>query len=383
MDRRPDAGDRMRVLIVEDGYQRGALTAVRALHKAGWHVGVASPVKGHAARSRHCSAWHPAPQPSDGLDRFERGINAALTTGYDIVLPAGDAELLTLSSLRGSLGPAVRLPDHEAVVNVLDKGIWEREAAAIGLEVPRRVQAGEGRFPVVVKELLHGAPSGKHTRSEAVVAMDQDELDQALTEIRSNGGTGIAQQHIPGTLIGVIVIVDRAGQVIGRGQQEAFRLWPAEAGVSTYARTVEPETELVDKLGALVHELGWWGPAEAQFIETDSQKVLIDINPRIYGSMALATSAGLDVASMWARLCRGEAPTPARAAPGHRYQWLEGDLRRALFASENGRVRDVGRTVAASLGAHHSLWSIRDPWPATRFAATLTGRALRKGDAWS
>jgi predicted ATP-grasp superfamily ATP-dependent carboligase len=268
-------------------------------------------------------------------------------------------------------------------VDILDKGIWEQNAAAFGLDVPRRVEAGEDRFPVIVKELLHGGPSGGHTRSEAVVATNHDELDMALAEIRSNGGTGIAQQRVVGTLIGVIVIVDRAGNVVGRGQQEASRLWPAEAGVSTYARTVEPETDLVDKLGALVHELGWWGPAEAQFIETDSQKVLIDINPRIYGSIALATQAGLDVASMWAQLCRGETPTPARAVSGHRYQWLEGDLRRALFASDNGRLRAVGRTVAASLGAHHSLWSIRDPWPATRFAATLTGRALRKGDAWS
>ena len=373
----------MRVLIVEDGYQRGALTAVRALHETGWRVGVASPVKGHAARSRHCSAWHRAAPPSDGRDLFERDLRAALAAGYDIALPAGDAELLTLSALRDSLGPAIRLPEHEAVVNILDKGIWEQNAAAIGLEVPQRVEAGDERFPVIVKELLHGDPSGNHTRSEAVVATDRSELEKALTQIRSNGGTGFAQQHVVGPLIGVIVIVDRSGKVVGRGQQEAFRLWPADAGVSTYARTVEPESDLVDKLGALVHRLGWWGLAEAQFIENGSRKVLIDINPRIYGSMALATLAGLDVSSMWARLCLGETPTPARAAPGHRYQWLEGDLRRALLASDNGRLRDVARTVAASIGAHHSLWSIRDPWPATRFAATLTGRALRKGDAWS
>jgi len=65
----------MRVLIVEDGYQRGAVTAVRALRKTGWTVGVASPVEGHAARSRHCAVWHRAAQPADGIESFERDLS--------------------------------------------------------------------------------------------------------------------------------------------------------------------------------------------------------------------------------------------------------------------------------------------------------------------
>ena len=48
----------MRALIVEDGWQRGALAATRSLGRAGWDVGIGSPRPGFAAASRFAAAWH-------------------------------------------------------------------------------------------------------------------------------------------------------------------------------------------------------------------------------------------------------------------------------------------------------------------------------------
>ena len=53
----------MRALIVEDGWQRGALAASRSLGRAGWDVGIGSPRPGFAAASRFSAAWHEVPPP--------------------------------------------------------------------------------------------------------------------------------------------------------------------------------------------------------------------------------------------------------------------------------------------------------------------------------
>ena len=63
-------------LIVEDGWQRGALAATRSLGRAGWDVGIGSPRPGFAAASRFAAAWHEVPPPEE-----DRGRRSWLRSG--------------------------------------------------------------------------------------------------------------------------------------------------------------------------------------------------------------------------------------------------------------------------------------------------------------
>jgi hypothetical protein len=70
---------------------------------------------------------------------------------------------------------------------------------------------------------------------------------------------------------------------------------------------------------------------------------------------------------LWARVAAGRA-IGARPAvrTGVRYQWLWGDLRRAVSEGRGGRLADVLGCLAYARGATHGIWSPEDPWPALR-----------------
>lgn len=362
---------------MEDGYQRGALTAVRSLGRSSVEVGVASPVKGHAARSRHCARWHEVVSPTAGGSDFVSGLRSALAAEYDVVLAAGDAELMALSLARESLGSAVRLPDHEVVRAVLDRERWKEGAAASGLGLPREVSEDGPAFPVVVKEAVHGGEVGQAPRHEVMVVDNEGEMRAVIEKIRSEGGTPLLQEVVRGPLKAVVLVLDRDGRVVAAAQQEALRLWPPRAGVSAYARTVRVDRGLADRCADMLRTLRWWGIAELQFLTGPGGDVLIDVNPRIYGSCALATAAGADVTGAWAAVCMEREVPYMEARSGVRYQWLEGDLRRASSSGEK-RGRDILRTLAAAVGSHHSMWSFSDPVPTLAFAATLARRARKR-----
>ena len=73
-------------------------------------------------------------------------------------------------------------------------------------------------------------------------------------------------------------------------------------------------------------------------------------------------------------------PMEVQALPSAevRYQWLEGDLRRALEERRGGLVCDVVNCLGFALGATHSTWHRSDPWPAAALALELLGRGPRK-----
>ena len=87
----------MRALIVEEGLSRGALAGARGLARESWSIGVASPVRGLASSSRFTTRWHRIPSLKDGSQPFRDTLERVIDSeGYEVVFPAGDAELLEL-----------------------------------------------------------------------------------------------------------------------------------------------------------------------------------------------------------------------------------------------------------------------------------------------
>ncbi|HEY7874875.1 MAG TPA: hypothetical protein VIG64_07100, partial [Actinomycetota bacterium] len=130
---------------------------------------------------------------------------------------------------------------------------------------------------------------------------------------------------------------------------------------------------------SLLAELGWFGLAQLQFVlDPDGRHRFIDFNGRIYGSIALAARAGVDLAGTWAALAVGEKPDGGDARPGVRFQWLEGDLKRAVLAGPRRFVPELVGAIRYGRGAAHSVLSARDPMPAIRYAGTLLARGAGK-----
>jgi len=374
----------MRALIVEDGNQRGALSAARALGRAGWTVGVGSPKRGSASRSRWTRRWHEVPPPIEGAGVFEAAIVEAIADGgYDVIFGSGDSESMALARIGSRLDATVGHPAASTLLRAYDKARLTESARRVGIPVPSTSTRADDpalTYPVVVKQRLHGGTDGTSSRLDTATAATVQEAETLAASAREDGVEVLFQDAIDGNLMAYVVVADGDHKVIGEVTQRAIGTFPPGAGVSVRAVTVETDPELAHRVHDLISEIEWWGVAELQFlVGDDGSPKLIDLNGRFYGSLALAIAAGIDVPGLCASIALdGVHEAAPKARVGVRYQWLEGDLRRARVERTGGLLRDVWGCLRFAPGATHSLWSPRDPWPAIAFSGILAGRALRK-----
>jgi predicted ATP-grasp superfamily ATP-dependent carboligase len=376
---------RPRALVVEQGWSRGCLAAVRALSAAGWSVGVAAPEpRGLALASRCCRFGHLIAPLQPSVDAFVTSVATVARQGrYDVVFGAGEAEVLALSAARTALPAVFPHSQHDLLLRALDKSELSRAACAVGLAVPDVVDVGDvpdERTAVVVKARLHARPDvqGAPPRIDTTVVVGRTAAHRRVADIRALGGEPEVQTFHAGTLVAYSAVRGRAGQgVVADSMQRASRIWPPGAGASCRAETVEADEDLVDRSGALLEELGWFGLAELQFlVGEDGVPRLIDLNGRFYGSLSLAVAAGANLPAAWADLALGRTPGPrVRARPGVRYQWGTADVRRALRERRGGLLADVAATTTYAARSRHSVVALRDPAPA---ATRLLGAAAAR-----
>lgn len=368
------------ILIADSGWTRGALAAARALRGAGFPVGVAAPsARGLASASRDVCARHALPPLQTDPAGWIGALNEAIAThGYELVLPAADAELLAISALRDRLEAAVPYPEHERVVRAIDKLTLAEAAREAKLATPRTVELTDEEpdrweLPAMIKARLHAAPAGAHApgRLEASVATTRREAKEAAQRISAGGGAPLMQEIVAGKLMAHTVVSGPDGSLLASVAQIADRTWPTRAGPSTRATTIEPDRELVERISRLLRTLEWRGLAQLQFIRDEGGRAhLIDFNARLYGSLALAVGAGPNLPAIWASSALGHGPSAVAAArPGVRFQWLEGDLRAAAASGQGAGA--LLECLRFAHGAHHPVWSRGDPRPAVHSAVRL------------
>jgi predicted ATP-grasp superfamily ATP-dependent carboligase len=355
----------------------------RALAKAGWEVGcVTADVRGLLAASRSISQLHQVPPPSVDLEGFVEATGSAISTrSYEAVLPSSDAETLALSALRQRLPIPLPYPAHDAVLGAFDKLELTRAANTCGIGAPWTTPATEEVLeavngPVVVKVRFHWTPGsvGMPARWRTYICADQREARQRIVELRAAGGDPLLQEVVRGPLLHCHVLLDRHGDLVAAVQQRSEPVsqtpltWPPGAGVRVRSVTVPLDRELAEKVTVLLRRLGWVGFVGLMFIVgADGVPRLVDFNGRIPMSFQQSIAACPALPDLWARVAAGR---PIGAVPvartGVRYQWLWGDLRRAVKEGRRGRVVDVLGCLAYAPGATHGIWSATDPWPAIR-----------------
>jgi len=181
------------------------------------------------------------------------------------------------------------------------------------------------------------------------------------------------QEAVRGDLLALVLLVDETGRTVAAVQQRAERLYRSGVGISARSRSEAVSADLESRALRLLGRLGWHALAELQFItEAEGDPVLIDLNGRFYGSLSLALAAGVNLPDLWARQALGLPTGPRREAPaGVGYQWLEGDLRRAVQERRGGLLRDVTDCLTAAPHLNHSMWASDDPLPLVRQVSRL------------
>src|SRR5436190_6084019 len=325
-----------------NGQARSTLAAVRSLARAGYRPAVTvSASLSIAAASRHCGRAVHVPPVTD--TDYEAAVKAELAAHtYLTVLAASDAALLALGA---------------PVEHLVDKGVVAERAAGAGLLVPptRRFASREELFdsersldyPVVVKPTLSFSPVVRVASAAELHA-----------RVAANGP--VLVQPFLGDRLRAVAGVAWRGRLAAAAHQRYLRTWPPDCGTASAAETVEPDLELEAAVLRLLD--GFEGVFQAQL----AGPYLLDLNPRVYGSLPLAVAAGANLLAVYCDLLRGVEREAVRARPGVFYRWVEGDLRH-LFAG----VRDGSVGLGAALralrprrGAAHSTESLSDPLPA-------------------
>lgn len=364
------------------GEHPGGLAAIRALRAAGYEPWAAATTdRGYGALSRASAGTVAVSDPrADPLSFAGELAKAASRLGAAVVLPGTEAALLALGEHRDLFAPdvAVGAPPPEVTIAATDKQLMSARAEAAGFTVPdtqlvtaETVTVADVTFPAVVKPVRSelAGPDGLQ-RFEVVRAADRAELAEALDVLP--GRAALVQPYVTGP-IRTVNGVCWNGEVVAAVHKLAERTWPADCGVVSYARTVPVEPDVDRAARTLLADIGWSGLFNLQMIESGGKHHVIDLNPRIYHSLALAVGAGANLPAIWVALLLGRPLPPTDYRPGVRFR-SEEDALALASAFRHGDRRAAVRAALPRRDTVHAIASISDPQP----MLGLVDRAVRR-----
>ena len=113
---------------------------------------------------------------------------------------------------------------------------------------------------------------------------------------------------------------------------------------------------LTDRARALLGSLGWQGIFQLQLLElADGRLAVIDLNPRVFASIALDADAGANLAAVWCDWLLGRDPAPVTARPARRYRWEEGDLCNFAWQLRHRRLRAAAGVLLPHRRVTHAV----------------------------
>ncbi len=376
--------------LVLDGEERVALAVTRSLGRRGVPVSVAAARSDPlAGASRHATRRILMPSPMSAPDALAAELEAlARREPGQVWFPLTDASLAVVDAARDRLaGALLPIPSAEALAQAWDKGRLLEVARTVGVESPRTWSPGDVDqvrslapaldYPVVLKprrsrhRTAHGLIEGRvayvHSAAELVPAWET--LSARIPD-------PLIQERIPGYGMGIFLLADH-GRVLARFAHRRLREKPPSGGVSVLSESIAVPPELAAAAERLLAALEWHGVCMIEFKvdARDGRPRLMEMNPRFWGSLALAIAAGVDFPWLLYQLAVGETPLPVtNYRVGTRLRWELGDLDHLLIRLRARDSRDLPpdtpsrlRAVAAFLNpfaGQGEVFRASDPGPA-------------------
>jgi ATP-grasp in the biosynthetic pathway with Ter operon len=172
---------------------------------------------------------------------------------------------------------------------------------------------GCARYPVILKSVCSRVViDGESRRFPAVLARSAAERERVLARWLPH--TAVQQQeYVTGHGFGIEMLFDR-GRLVWHFAHERVHELPLTGGASSYRRSILAPSRMLDGAAHLLSELEWHGVAMVEFRGAGDDWCLMEINPRLWGSLALAIDCGVDFPHGLALLATGQ-PLPAQ--PGY------------------------------------------------------------------
>lgn len=362
-------------IFVTDGSYPNGLAAVRALGRAGYAVASGersgTPLPATVSFwSRHCTQRVLYPDPAMDeratsrmlAELFERqSFGGAIPVGLDMV----ELFVRHASEFRVPL----MLPPADGFAIAADKRRTFEYAASAGIRVPRTVAAErweEIAVPVVFKEARKGA----------YVASNREKADAFFRSLGERRHLYLAQEYVPGTNGFGYFGFFREGREAGYFMHERLVQFPREGGPSVVARSIRDER--LRALGKrLLEALRWNGVAMVEFkrSDADGEFYLMEINPKLWGSLDLAIASGCNFPVWIADALTGRRTQPfAGYAEGVTYQWIVPHGVKSFVRYPEFRGQFVRNVVRGDVRTD-MRWS--DPLPTAAGLLAMAAKAIR------
>jgi predicted ATP-grasp superfamily ATP-dependent carboligase len=399
------------ILILDAGW-RIATTITRSLGRAGLRVALAesttqytSSHKPPAFSSRYCARTVDLPDYTSDPAPFIDAILAFVREhSVRVVLPTADSSIVLLAPHRerfAEVGCTVAVAPDAALEIANDKTRTLEVADKLGIPYPKSVpvagvedlRAAEAQFgyPMVIKPTMSWTAQGSE-RVAPVEAMNEAEGLQATNRFLATGCEVIAQQLATGRRESISLFIAN-GEMLAYCGCTAHRTTPPLGGVSAMRESIPVSAELLDMSVNLATAIGMEGACEVEYRQdARGNSLLMEINPRLAGTLENAIHSGVDLPLMVWQWATGQPVQPVRSyRDGVRTRWLAGDMR-WLWDSmmRQGRPDTMGRGRSAWTFAweflrtsHYDFLDPRDMRPALASArdtwATITDQwASRK-----
>lgn len=292
-------------VLVTDGQLRSGLAVVRSLGKRGVRV-----ISGESTRfataffSKYADDHIVYPSPESDPNGFVTFLlEFLLDSDIDALIPVGHQTTKLVSQHRDAFAELTDVPvtDYDRFQRGWDKEKTFEAAEDAGIPRPRTecpdsvseamAIADDIGFPVVVKARTSSGSRGLE------FVESRTEFEDAYRRVSSSYPRPLVQERVPqsGSMYGAAFVYDDDGELHAQFACEFLREYPPSGGPSTFHESIGRE-DLLEYGSRLLEELEWRGVALVEFKldPRDGEPKLMEVNPRLWSSLHLATFSGVD-----------------------------------------------------------------------------------------
>jgi predicted ATP-grasp superfamily ATP-dependent carboligase len=361
--------------LVTDGIWRKTLAVVRGLASSGVKVAVGERTwMAPTLLSRYVSDRYIYPSPEKDPDSFLCWLKCVIKTKrYDVLIVSEEETSMLVAQNLSELSPYIRipLPRYETITFTRDKFKLLCHAKKMGISCPDTLMVNSLEdahqsvqklsFPIVFKPIISAGGHGIR------YLFNKNTFDTHYKRMREKYDTFIMQDYIPGDdYYGVSVIFNTKNQMRSAFVHKKLRQLPTTGGVSTCAVSVK-FPKLVAIAEALLTSIGWHGVANVEFKVDRRNNIpkLMEVNPRLWGSLQLTVASGINIPYMLYQLAMdGDVSPKFEYKTGVKLHWfMYGDWVH-FFANlvTQGKI-DVDVFNLFEKNSCHTTWLLSDPLP--------------------
>jgi predicted ATP-grasp superfamily ATP-dependent carboligase len=363
----------MRVLVTDGGRGSG-ISIIRSLGRRGIEVVAADTTRlSPAFFSRYVAARLVYPHPGAHAEEAVHVlVRAAVEHKVDLVIPVSEELVMLLSTARDRFTGIAKLalPEPDALAVARDKQQTLELAHELGVPAPRTVLVSSADdavahgptlgWPIVLKPQASrtARDDGKVDVFGVTYAGDLRSLAEEMRAFEGRCSV-LLQEYCEGEGHGVGLLMDR-GRPLLAFQHRRLREVPFTGGPSSFRDSVALDPVLFEYCVRLLGAVGWTGPAMVEFKLTRDGPKLMEINGRIWGSLALAVKSGVDLPVRMVDLfVRGDGAVAASPLNGYAVGVRSRDLSLEL------------KWIASVLGRHTRYPFLRAPRRRQALAAAV------------